>query len=59
MLSNLSVGMPIDLICYERDSLAVSKKRRFDSGDAYFESLKKQWVAGTRKVFGELPPLTW
>ena len=59
MLSNLSVGMPIDLICYERDALRISKKRRFDSGDAYFESLKKQWVAGTRKVFGELPPLTW
>ena len=28
MRSNLSVGMPIDLICYERDSLEVRMKRR-------------------------------
>ena len=33
MRSNLSVGMPIDLICYERDSLEVQKRRRFDDGD--------------------------
>ena len=51
--------MPIDLLCYQRDSLKVTMKRRFDSGDVYFESLKKQWIAGTRKVFRELPPMTW
>jgi putative proteasome-type protease len=59
MLSNLSVGMPIDLLCYARDSLKVTMKRRFDHGDNYFESLKQQWIAGTRKVFHDLPPLTW
>lgn len=59
MLSNLSVGMPIDLLCYARDSLKVTMRRRFDTGDVYFESLKRQWIAGTRKVFHELPPLEW
>jgi putative proteasome-type protease len=59
MLSNLSVGMPIDFLCYEADSLKVTMKRRFEYGDAYFEVLKKQWVSGTRKVFHELPTLTW
>ena len=59
MLSNLSVGMPIDLLCYARDSLKVTMKRRFDRGDAYFELLKQQWIAGTRKVFHDLPPLDW
>jgi len=59
MLSNLSVGMPIDLLCYARDTLAVTMKRRFDAGDAYFDSLKHQWIAGTRKVFHELPALEW
>ncbi len=59
MLSNLSVGMPIDLLCYARDALAVTMKRRFDAGDAYFDSLKHQWIAGTRKVFHELPALEW
>ena len=59
MLSNLSVGMPIDLLCYEPDSLKVSMQRRFEYGDPYFETLKKQWVSGTRQVFRELPPLAW
>jgi len=59
MLSNLSVGMPIDLLCYARDSLEVTMKRRFDKGDPYFEALTQQWLEGTRKVFQELPPLEW
>ena len=59
MLSNLSVGMPIDLLCYARNSLKVTMKRRFDVGDEYFESLKQHWIAGTRRVFHELPPLAW
>ena len=59
MLSNLSVGMPIDLLCYRRDSLDVTMKRRFDVGDTYFETLKQHWLAGTRKVFHDLPALEW
>jgi putative proteasome-type protease len=59
MLSNLSVGMPIDLLCYAKDSLRVTMKRRFDEGDPYFDVLTKQWLDGTRKVFRDLPPLQW
>ncbi len=59
MLSNLSVGMPIDLLCYARDSLRVTMKRRFDEGDVYFGPLTRQWLEGTRKVFRALPPLGW
>ena len=59
MRSNLSVGMPIDLICYERDSLEVQKRRRFDDGDAYFTALSQEWGEGTRQVFRQLPELVW
>ena len=59
MLSNLSVGMPIDLLCYARDSLLVTMQRRFDDGDPYFDALTRQWIEGTRRVFRELPPLVW
>jgi putative proteasome-type protease len=55
MRSNLSVGMPIDLICYERDALAVRKRRRFEQGDAYFGALSKKWSEGVRAAFKELP----
>ena len=59
MRSNLSVGMPIDLICYRRDSLAVRMRRRFEEGDAYFTSLRNEWSEGTRRVFRQLPDLQW
>jgi putative proteasome-type protease len=59
MRSNLSVGMPIDLVCYERDSLAIRMQRRFNEGDAYFTALSADWSAGVRKVFRELPELEW
>ena len=59
MRSNLSVGMPIDLICYERDSLEVKMRRRFDQGDPYFAALSREWGEGTRAVFRQLPALQW
>jgi putative proteasome-type protease len=59
MCSNLSVGMPIDLVCYQRDSLEVRMRRRFDDGDPYFSTLGKQWTEGTRQVFSRLPNLDW
>ncbi|MEI6251195.1 MAG: peptidase [Mycobacteriaceae bacterium] len=59
MRSNLSVGMPIDLVCYEQDSLEVRFRRRFDVGDPYFTALSRDWSEGTREVFRELPELSW
>ena len=59
MRSNLSVGMPIDLICYEQDSFEVTKRRRFDEGDAYFSALSNEWSEGMRQAFRHLPELTW
>jgi putative proteasome-type protease len=59
MRSNLSVGMPIDLICYDKDSLEVQWRRRFDEGDPYFTAVSDAWGEGTREVFSRLPVLRW
>ncbi len=59
MRSNLSVAMPIDLVAYERDSLVVSRRRRFEQGDPYFSTLSKEWSEGVRDVFTRLPGLKW
>jgi putative proteasome-type protease len=59
MRSNLSVGMPIDLIAYQRDALAVKMRRRFAQGDPYFSRLSKDWSEGVRSVFRQLPELEW
>jgi putative proteasome-type protease len=59
MRSNLSVGMPIDLLCYQRDALAVRMRRRFEQGDTYFGALSKKWSEGVRAAFRELPDPQW
>jgi putative proteasome-type protease len=53
--SNLSVGLPLDLMCYERDSLAVTKHKLIDSKDEYFASIRGRWADQLKKVFNELP----
>ncbi len=57
MRSNLSVGMPIDLLCYELDTLEVRARHRFKEGDRYFTDLSRHWSQGIRRVFTELPEL--
>ena len=59
MRSNLSVGMPIDLLAYQKDSLRVTHKRRFAEGDTYFRDISQHWSAGLRKVFSEAPDVSW
>jgi putative proteasome-type protease len=59
MRSNLSVGMPIDIICYRRDSLELRMRRRLIDGDDYFKTLGREWSEGTRQVFRDLPELVW
>lgn len=59
MRSNLSVGMPIDMICYRQDELRVRMRRRFEEGDTYFRALSREWSRGTRRVFRGLPDLVW
>ena len=55
MRSNLSVGMPIDLVCCERDRLKLNGRHRFEPGDAYFNSLSEERREGVRDVFRRLP----
>jgi putative proteasome-type protease len=59
MKSNLSVGMPIDLLCYDRDSLHVTKVRRFDDKDDYMRDLRQQWGDGLRRAFTNLANFEW
>ena len=57
--SNMSVGLPIEMLWYPRDSLRVGIHRRIVEGDAYFTMLRQGWGGGLRRVFGELPNPDW
>jgi putative proteasome-type protease len=57
MRSNLSVGMPIDLVCCERDTLRLDVRHQFRQDDTYFNALSQEWREGIRGVFRSLPAL--
>jgi putative proteasome-type protease len=57
MRSNLSVGMPIDLVFCEKDTLRLGVRHRFEQDDGYFRELSKEWRDGVREVFRRLPPV--
>jgi putative proteasome-type protease len=56
MRSNLSVGMPIDLVYIARNQYRIGGQHRFKENDAYFATLRRAWGEGVRRVFHELPP---
>lgn len=53
--SNLSVGLPIDFVLYENDSLILPKGRRIDERDEYFNTIRHQWLDSLRRTLIELP----
>lgn len=59
MRSNISVGLPIDLIVYDNNSPKLSVQRRIDESDAYFRMIHHAWGEGLRRVFAQLPNPDW
>ena len=59
MRSNISVGLPIDLVVYEVNALTLRLQRRIEETDPYFQMVHAQWGAGLRRVFAELPAPDW
>lgn len=59
MRSNLSVGFPIDLACYNRDTMQVGRTHRFDEQDPYMKRLSQSWGEGVRRAFSQLPSFDW
>ena len=59
MRSNISVGLPIDLLVYVRDSFKIGMQRRVEEDDPYFTMIHQQWGNGLRKVFAGIPNPDW
>jgi putative proteasome-type protease len=59
MRSNISVGLPIDLLVYDADALAVRMQRRVEETDPYYQMVHSQWGEGLRRVFAQLPSPDW
>lgn len=57
--SNLSVGLPLDLMIYETNSLKVDKLINIDESNAYFRMIRTSWGQRLRQVFDSIPEPTW
>jgi putative proteasome-type protease len=57
--SNVSVGLPLDLLVYERDTLRVSKFALLDNENEYFRMIHSTWGERLRQVFAEIPDPVW
>lgn len=54
--SNLSVAPPIDMLCYETGSLAVTHVRKYSERDAYLTELRQRYSHGLLELVDGLPP---
>ena len=52
--SNLSVGLPIDLLIYERDSFDVRREKRIEQDDEYFRKLSTAWSEALRTAVAKM-----
>ena len=59
MRSNISVGLPIDMLVYHNNSLKPGIVRRIDESDTYFNMIHNQWGEGLRRVFAQIPNPQW
>lgn len=57
--SNLSVGLPIDLLKMPVGQLGTVKPFRVDDNNTYFQSIRRAWGEGLRRVFAEIPDADW
>ena len=57
--SNLSVGLPLDLVVYEADRLESDKVVCIDNDNPYFQMLHNNWGHKLREVFDSLEDPVW
>ncbi|MEO3385822.1 proteasome-type protease [Mesorhizobium sp. CAU 1741] len=53
--SNLSVGLPLDILFYGRDGFNVSYRKRIGHDDAYYREISDGWSDALKSAFKRLP----
>lgn len=57
--SNLSVGLPIDFVTYEGDSLRFGKQGRILESDPYYQEISNGWGEALKAAFAQLPDFSF
>ena len=59
MRANISVGPPVELAIYGRDTFEAARRLKLDYGEPLLASLQKRWSEGLRRAFDRLPRFDW
>ena len=57
--SNLSVGLPLDLVIVKRDRFDVARHMSIDADNEYFRGIRTRWSEALREAFAQLPDPDW
>ena len=57
--SNISCGLPLDLLVYETNALRVTKFVQIDGSNQYMNMIRNTWGARLKQVFSEIPDPAW
>jgi len=57
--SNLTVGMPLDLLVYREGTQRVALRRRITEEDAYFRAVRDGWSDSLRDAYRAMPEPDW
>ncbi len=57
--SNLSVGMPLDLLVYRNDSIDSVETHRIEENDAYFRMIRDHWSVALSDAHRQIPAPEW
>jgi putative proteasome-type protease len=57
--SNISVGLPLDLLVYQADALAVTRFATVDESNQYFQMIRSTWGRQLKSVFDDLDNPAW
>ena len=53
--SNLSVGLPLDMAFYDRDTFKLGLQKRIDRDDPYYRTISEGWSSALKSAFASLP----
>jgi putative proteasome-type protease len=57
--SNVAVGLPLDLLVYESNSLRVTRFAHIEENNQYLQMIRTSWGQRLRQVFLEIPNPSW
>jgi putative proteasome-type protease len=57
--SNLTVGLPIDLLVYKKDMFRSDLRKRITEDDVYFRNIRDLWSSALRDAYRRIPRPDW